>query len=134
MKKVRCVNNFRTTLVKYFCDLPTLIFSARYQKQTYRISGIFRVGLIFAEFESSLKSPKIDTVKKKTYYLSSLRVLEIAKFRLGENLTHLSSVIFAKISWREKFPIYGIFHLCIVHTKVSCLYWLPPSRSNLNIN
>ena len=74
----------------------------------YRISGIFRVGLIFAEFATSLKSPKIDTAKNKPYYTSSLRVLEIAKIGLSENLTHLPSVIFAKISRREKFPIYGM--------------------------
>ena len=78
------------------------------QQQGYRISGIFRVGLIFAEFATSLKSPKIDTAKNKPYYTSSLRVLEIAKIGLNENLTHLPSVIFAKISRREKFQIYGI--------------------------
>ena len=39
----------------------------------YRISGIFHVGLIFAEFATSLKFPKIDTVKNKPYYTSSLR-------------------------------------------------------------
>ena len=75
----------------------------------YRISRIFRVGLIFAEFATSLKSPKNDTVKNKPYYTSLLRVLEIAKIGLSENLTHLSSVIFAKISPMRKFPIYGIF-------------------------
>ena len=72
-----------------------------------RISGIFRVGLIFAEFATSLKSPKLDTAKNKPYYTSSLRVLEIAKIGLSENLTHLQSGIFAKISRREKFPTYG---------------------------
>ena len=74
---------------------------------TYRISGIVRVGLIFAEFATSLKSPKRDTAKNKPYYMSSLGVLEIAKIGLGENLTHLPSVIYAKISRRENFPIYG---------------------------
>ena len=50
----------------------------------YCISGIFQVGLIFAEFATSLKSPKIDT----PFYTSSLRVgLEIAKIGLGENFT-----------------------------------------------
>ena len=63
--------------------------------------------LIFAEFPAFLKSPKIDTVKNKSYYISSLRVLEIAKIGLSENLTHLPSVIFAKNSRREKFPICG---------------------------
>ena len=33
----------------------------------YRISGIFRVGLIFDEFATSLKPPKIDTGKNKLY-------------------------------------------------------------------
>ena len=81
------------------------------QLVAYRISGIFRVGLIFAEFATSLKSPKIDTAKNKPYYTSSLRVLEIAKIELSENLTHLPSVILAKISRREKFPIYGTIDL-----------------------
>ena len=40
--------------------------------------------------------------------MSSLIVLEIAKIGLSENLTLLPSFIFAKISRREKFPIYGI--------------------------
>ena len=71
----------------------------------YRISGIIYMGLIFAEFATSLKSPKIDTAKNKPYYTSSLRALEIAKIGLSEKLTHLPSVIFAKISRREKFPI-----------------------------
>ena len=66
------------------------------------------MGLIFAEFATSLKSPKIDTAKNKPYNKSSLRVLEIAKIWLSENLTHLPSVVFAKISWREKFLIYGM--------------------------
>ena len=80
--------------------------------QYYRKSGIFCMGLIFAEIATSLKSPKIDTAKNKPYYMSSLRVLEIAKIGLRENLTRLPSVVFAKISRREKFPIYGI--LCII--------------------
>ena len=50
----------------------------------YRISGIFRVGLIFAEFATSLKSLKINTEKNKPYYTSSLRVHEIAKIGLRE--------------------------------------------------
>ena len=65
------------------------------------------MSLIFAEFATSLKSPKIGTAKNKPYYKSLLRVLEIAKIGLSENLTHLPSGIFAKISRREKFPIYG---------------------------
>ena len=78
---------------------------------TYRISGIFREILIFAEFATSLKSPKIDTVKNKPYYTSSLRDLEIANIGLRENFTRLPSVIFAKFFQREKFPIYG---MCVV--------------------
>ena len=73
--------------------------------QQYRISGIFRVGLIFAKFTTSLKSPKIDTAKNKPNHTFSLRVLEIAKIGLSENLTHLPSGIFAKISRHKKFPI-----------------------------
>ena len=84
----------------------------------YRILGIFRVGLIFAEFASSLKSPKMDTAKNKPYYTCSLRVLKIAKIWLGENLTHLPSGIFANISRREKFPIYGILYVTRVILKI----------------
>ena len=51
----------------------------------YHISRIFRVGFIFAEFATSLKSPNIDTAKNKPYYMSSLRALEIAKIRLSDN-------------------------------------------------
>ena len=56
----------------------------------YRISGIFRVGLIFAEFATSLKSPKIDTAKNKPYYTFPLPVLEIAKKRTQWTLNTLS--------------------------------------------
>ena len=93
----------------------------------YQISGIFRVGLLFAEFVTSLKSPKIDTAKNKLYYTSSLRVLEIAKIWLRENLTHLPSVIFAKISRREKFTIYGtLLRLAqVIGTLCYKLYFLP---------
>ena len=75
----------------------------------YSISGIFRVGVIFTEFATSLKSPKKKTAKNQPYYTSSLRILEVAKIELGENLTYLPSVIFAKISQHEKFPIYGLY-------------------------
>ena len=71
----------------------------------HRISEIFCVGLIFVEFQTFLKLPKIDTAKNKPYYTSSLRVLEVVKIGLSENLTHLPSGIYAKISLREKFPI-----------------------------
>ena len=37
--------------------------------------------------------------------MSSLRVLQIAKIGLIEDLTHLPSDVFAKISPCEKFPI-----------------------------
>ena len=77
----------------------------------YRISGNFCVGLIFAEFATSLKSPNIDTAKNTPFFTSSLSVLEIVKIRLSENLTHLPGVIFAKISRREKFPI-TVYDLC----------------------
>ena len=59
-----------------------------HNKLPYTVLGIFRAGLIFAEFTTSLKSPKIDTGKNEPYFTSSLRVLEIAKIGLGENLTH----------------------------------------------
>ena len=67
------------------------------------------MGLFFVGLAISLKSPKIDTAKNKLYYTSSLRVLEIAKIGLCEKLTYISSDIFAKISWPEKFPIYSIY-------------------------
>ena len=56
------------------------------------------MGLIFAEFVTYLKSPKINKAKNKPYYTSLLTVLEIVKIGLmiSENLTHLPSVIFAK--------------------------------------
>ena len=78
-------------------------FMCKYVKKTcswrlYRILGFFRMGLIFAEIATSMKSPKIDTAKNKPYYTSSLRVLAIAKIGLCENLTLLPSVIFAKTS------------------------------------
>ena len=41
--------------------------------------------LIFAEFVTSLKLPKIDTAKNKPYHMFSLGVLEIAKVGLREN-------------------------------------------------
>ena len=66
------------------------------------MSGIFRVGLIFADFANSLKLPKIDTAKNKPYYTSSFRVLEIMKKGLGENLANLPNIIFANISRRKK--------------------------------
>ena len=47
-------------------------------------------------------------MKNKPFYMSSSRVLEMAKIGLSENLTNLPSFIFAKISWREKYPMYGI--------------------------
>ena len=65
------------------------------------------MGLIFAEFVTCLKSPQIDRAKNKPYYTFPLKALEIAKIGLSENLTHLPSVIFTKISRREKFPMYG---------------------------
>ena len=40
------------------------------------------------------------------YYTSLLKVLEIAKIGLSENLTHLPSGIFDKITQHKKFPIY----------------------------
>ena len=83
------------------------------------------MGIIFAEFATSLKSPKIDTAKNNPYYTSSLRVLEIAKIGLSENLAHLPSVIFAKISRREKFPIYGSYTLSMNRRKKFSCFSLP---------
>ena len=90
------------------------------------MSGIFRVGLIFAEFATSLKSPKTDTAKNKPYYTSSMRVLEIAKIYIGLSTLRLNLAhIFAKISRREKFPIhvYGILsvqRICMLTTAAHC--------------
>ena len=77
----------------------------------YRMSGIFRLGLIFAEFATSLKSPKIDTAKNKSYYKSPLRTLQIAKIGLSENLTHLPGVILPNFPDAKKFPIYSILRI-----------------------
>ena len=66
--------------------------------------------LIFAEFETSLKSPKIDKAKNKPYYTSSLGVL--AKIGLSEKFNTPFKRHFPKISLCKKFPIYGM--LCIV--------------------
>ena len=73
------------------------------------------MGLNFAEFATSLKWPKIDTAKNKPYHIgmSSLKVLEIAKIGLGENLTHLPSVIFAKFPGAKKnsrYTVLSIWH------------------------
>ena len=47
-----------------------------YAKNTiYRISGIFWVDLIFAEFVNSLTLPKLDTVKNKPFHPSSLSLI-----------------------------------------------------------
>ena len=70
------------------------------------------MSLIFAEFATILKSPKIDRGKNKPYYTSSLSVLEIAKIELCEYLKHLPNDIFAKNSRREKFPRCGISSDC----------------------
>ena len=81
------------------------------------------MGLIFAEFATSPKSPKIEAAKNKPYYTSSWRVLEIAKIWLSENLTvtHPPSVIFTKISRCEKFPIYRMLSLIGINSiNLSC--------------
>ena len=92
------------TLFKNKDSLENIIVTIR-----YRISGIFSRGFNFCWVCDSLKSPKIDTTKNKRFYTSSLRVLEIRRIGLSENLTHLPSVFFAKIFRCEKFPIYGIY-------------------------
>ena len=50
--------------------------------------------------------------------MSLLRGLEIAKIGLSENLTYLLSGIFANISRREKFPIYGILTVFIMKSYI----------------
>ena len=54
--------------------------------------------------------------------MSSLRIFQVAKIGLSEILTHLPNVIFAKISRREKFPIYGITYAEVV---VIHIFWRP---------
>ena len=75
----------------------------------YRISGIFRMGVIFAEFATSLKSPKIDTAKNNPYYTSTLKILEIVKIELGENLTCLPR------HFRQNFPKRKIPDIQFIH-------------------
>ena len=57
--------------------------------------------------------------------MSLLRGLEIAKIGLSENLTYLPSGIFANISRREKFPIYGIFQRYL-WALINELIFVPP--------
>ena len=59
------------------------------------------MSLIFAEFATSLKLPKIDIAKNKPYYTSLVRVLEIVKIGLSENLTLSPS----KCHFRQNFPM-----------------------------
>ena len=71
-----------------------LMLSSRYYLHWgYHISGVFRVGLIFAKFATFLKSPKMDTAKNKPYYTSTLRVIEIAKMGFSPKIPD------AKNSW-----------------------------------
>ena len=88
---------------------------------TSTICKIYRISVVFAEF-ATLKSPKKDTPKKNPFYTSSLRVNEIAKIGLSENLTHLPSIIFAKICRRQKFPIYGNSLNATLEIKQSQIY------------
>ena len=74
----------------------------------YPISGIFRMGLIFAEFTNSSKSLNMHTAKIRHYNKSLLAVLQIVKIGLGEQLTHHPGVIFAKIAQCKIIPIYGM--------------------------
>ena len=60
------------------------------------------MGLIFAEFVTFLKSPKIAKNKPYGNYTFQLRALQIAKIEFGENLTHVPCAIFAKITCRRK--------------------------------
>ena len=95
--------------------------SAVHSASDCRILGIFRVGFIFAEFMTSLKSPKIDTAKNKPYYTFSSGVFEIANIGPSENLNTSSERHF-----RQNFPtrknsrysVYGILkgHRVNVHT------------------
>ena len=66
----------------------------------YHTAGNFHVGLIFAVFVTSLKSPKIDTAKTKPYYMhvSPIRSHQITKIGLREKITQLHIIIFAKNS------------------------------------
>ena len=93
------------------------------------------MGLIFAEFATSLKSPKIDTAKNKPYFTSLLRLVEIAKIGLSENFTHLPIVVFTRISRREKFRIYGIWQMIqfmpAIHKEIE--YLLLPSLYMIDI-
>ena len=75
--------------------------------------------LIFAEFATFPKSPKIDTAKNKPYYTFSLRVLEIAKIELSEYLTHLPNNIFAIKFPMQKFPICGIHFIVVRNVSLS---------------
>ena len=89
-----------------YCSFRNIIEN----KDHYRISEIFCVSLIFAEFVTFLKSPKIDTgTKINPIYTPLLRVLEMAKIELCE---YPSKRHFRKNSRREKFPRCGISSDC----------------------
>ena len=78
------------------------------------------MGLIFAEFATSLKLPKIDTVKNKSYYTSPFRVRQIAKIGLDE--------VLAKISRCKEFLIYGTCTYFTCFCTASCLYHSIPNK------
>ena len=88
----------------------------------YRILGIFRVGLIFAEFSTSLKLPKIDTAKNKPYYRISGNFREDLIFAIFANELKTRKYVSAKnCTLKESLQVViGMIFCCI-----PCLIWNP---------
>ena len=79
-----------------------------FMKISYRILGIFRMRLIFAEFTTPSKSLIMHTAKIRHCNKSLLTTLQIPKIGLSEQSMHLPGIIFDKIAPRKNFPIYDI--------------------------
>ena len=101
----RTLGSLFLVIVSMYSDLMGrgILFFQKYDREQGSLPyiGNFCVGLIFAEFATFLKSPKIDTGKNKPYYTSSLRVLEIVKIELCEYIKHKTP---SKRHFRKKIP------------------------------
>ena len=78
-----CLGALCDAVVDKPVNLLLIHFVNKY-KGVYRILGICRVGLIFAEFVTSSNSRKMHIVKIRHYKKSLLTALQIAKIGLSE--------------------------------------------------